>query len=79
LKIKKDDIEIFTIYGNKVNRQPFKADIDASDTEKGTYPHYMMKEIEEQPFVIRKIMSEYSERKWKYENFRGNFTTNKRL
>ena len=61
LKIKKDDIEIFTIYGNKVNRQPFKADIDASDTEKGTYPHYMMKEIEEQPFVIRKIMSEYSD------------------
>jgi len=61
LKIKKDDIEIFTIYGNKVNRQPYKADIDASDTEKGTYPHYMMKEIEEQPFVIRKIMSEYSD------------------
>jgi len=61
LKIKKDDMEIFTIYGNKVNRQPFKADIDASDTEKGTYPHYMMKEIEEQPFVIRKIMSEYSD------------------
>jgi glucosamine--fructose-6-phosphate aminotransferase (isomerizing) len=60
LKITKDDIEIYTIYGNKVNRQPYKADIDASDTEKGPYAHYMMKEIEEQPFVIRKIMSEYS-------------------
>ncbi|HNZ82781.1 MAG TPA: glutamine--fructose-6-phosphate transaminase (isomerizing) [Sedimentibacter sp.] len=62
LKITKDNIEIYTIYGNKVNRQPYKADIDASDTEKGTYPHYMMKEIEEQPFVIRKIMSEYSDK-----------------
>ena len=62
LKITKDDIEIYSIYGNKVNRQPYKADIDASDTEKGTYPHYMMKEIEEQPFVIRKIMSEYSDK-----------------
>ena len=61
LKITKDDIQIYTIYGNKVNRQPYKADIDASDTEKGTYAHYMMKEIEEQPFVIRKIMSEYSD------------------
>jgi len=61
LKITKDKIEIYTIYGNKVNRQPYKADIDASDTEKGTYAHYMMKEIEEQPFVIRKIMSEYSD------------------
>ncbi len=61
LKITKDSIEIYTIYGNKVAREPYKADIDASDTEKGTYPHYMMKEIEEQPFVIRKIMSEYAD------------------
>lgn len=61
LKITKDSIEIFTIFGNKVTKEPFKADIDASDTEKGTYPHYMMKEIEEQPFVIRKIISEYSD------------------
>jgi len=61
LKITKDKIEIFTIYGNKVTRDPYTADIDASDTEKGTYPHYMMKEIEEQPFVIRKIISEYSD------------------
>jgi glucosamine--fructose-6-phosphate aminotransferase (isomerizing) len=61
LKITRDSIEIYTIYGNKVNREPYTADIDASDTEKGTYSHYMMKEIEEQPFVIRKIMSEYSD------------------
>jgi len=61
LKITKDNIEIYTIYGNKVTRDPYQADIDASDIEKGTYSHYMMKEIEEQPFVIRKIMSEYSD------------------
>ncbi|MFA9422322.1 MAG: glutamine--fructose-6-phosphate transaminase (isomerizing) [Sedimentibacter sp.] len=61
LKITRNSIEIYTIYGNKVTREPYIADIDASDTEKGTYPHYMMKEIEEQPFVIRKIMSEYSD------------------
>ncbi len=61
LKITKDSIEIYSIYGNQVNREPYMADIDATDTEKGTYPHYMMKEIEEQPFVIRKIMSQYSD------------------
>ncbi|WP_313344110.1 glutamine--fructose-6-phosphate transaminase (isomerizing) [Sedimentibacter sp.] len=61
LKITKDSIDIYSIYGNKISREPYKADIDASDTEKGSYPHYMMKEIEEQPFVIRKIMSEYSD------------------
>ncbi|WP_312811594.1 glutamine--fructose-6-phosphate transaminase (isomerizing) [Sedimentibacter sp.] len=61
LVITKDSIDIYSIYGNKVVREPYKADIDASDIEKGTYPHYMMKEIEEQPFVVRKIMSEYSD------------------
>ncbi len=30
--------------------------LDASDIEKGTYPHYMLKEIDEQPIVIRKII-----------------------
>jgi glucosamine--fructose-6-phosphate aminotransferase (isomerizing) len=61
VKITRDSIEIYTIYGNKVAKEPYTADIDASDMEKGTYPHYMMKEIEEQPFVIRKIISEYSD------------------
>ncbi|HHZ03121.1 MAG TPA: glutamine--fructose-6-phosphate transaminase (isomerizing) [Tissierellia bacterium] len=61
LKVTKDSIEIFTISGEKVTRKPYKADIDTIDTEKGTYPHYMLKEIEEQPFVIRKIISEYTD------------------
>lgn len=61
LKITRESIEIYTIDGNKVDREPYEADIDATDIEKGTYPHYMMKEIEEQPFVIRKIIKEYSD------------------
>lgn len=66
LKLTKNSIEIYTIDGGKVSREPYKADIDASDTEKGTYPHYMMKEIEEQPFVIRKILSEYADEDGKF-------------
>lgn len=62
IKITKDAIDIYTIYGAKVNRAPFKADLDLSDIEKGVYPHYMLKEIEEQPFVIRKIINEYSDK-----------------
>ena len=34
-------------------------ELDASDIEKGTYPHFMLKEIDEQPLVIRKIIQEY--------------------
>lgn len=62
IKITKDAIDIYTIYGAKVDKEPFKADIDMSDIEKGIYPHYMLKEIEEQPFVIRKIMNQYSDK-----------------
>ena len=43
----------------RVERAPFTAELDASDIEKGTYPHYMLKEIDEQPLVIRKIIQEY--------------------
>ena len=42
-----------------VEREPFTAELDASDIEKGTYPHYMLKEMDEQPTVIRKIIQAY--------------------
>ena len=45
--------------GTKVERAPYKAELDMSDIEKGTYPHYMLKEIDEQPAVIRKIIQAY--------------------
>lgn len=54
-------VEILTGYGKKVNRDPYIAELDVSDTEKGTYAHYMLKEIEEQPAVIRRILKEYSD------------------
>ncbi|MBZ5200666.1 glutamine--fructose-6-phosphate transaminase (isomerizing) [Planomicrobium chinense] len=57
--VRKDSVEILTLDGEKVSRQPFKAEIDMSDIEKGTYPHYMLKEIDEQPAVMRKIIQAY--------------------
>lgn len=57
--VRKDSVEILTLEGEKVSRQPFKAEIDMSDIEKGTYPHYMLKEIDEQPAVMRKIIQAY--------------------
>lgn len=43
-----------------IQRQPYTAQIDASDLEKGTYPFYMLKEIDEQPAVLRRIIQEYT-------------------
>ena len=57
--VKKDSVEITTLDGRKIERQPFTAELDASDIEKGTYPHYMLKEMDEQPGVVRKIIQAY--------------------
>lgn len=57
--VKEDSVTIKDLEGNIVTREPFVAEIDASDIEKGTYPHYMLKEIDEQPFVIRNIIQQY--------------------
>lgn len=47
--------------GEIVSREPYTAELDASDIEKGTYPHFMLKEIDEQPFVIRNIITKYQD------------------
>ncbi|WP_432355465.1 glutamine--fructose-6-phosphate transaminase (isomerizing) [Sporosarcina sp. A2] len=56
----KDGIVIETLAGDKIVRAPYTAELDMSDIEKGTYPHYMLKEIDEQPGVMRKIIEAYS-------------------
>ncbi len=56
-----DSIQIKTLDGTNVERAPYTAELDMSDIEKGTYPHYMLKEMDEQPTVIRKIISAYTE------------------
>ncbi len=58
--VTRDSVDIYTQYGKHMEREPFKADLDLSDTEKGTYPHFMIKEIEEQPAIIRRIIQEYT-------------------
>jgi len=57
--VKKDSVEIKNRAGAIVERTPYTAQLDLSDTGKGFYVHYMLKEIEEQPAVIRRIVQEY--------------------
>lgn len=57
--ITKKDVTIKTLGGEIVQREPFIAELDGADFEKGTYPHYMLKEIDEQPAVIRRIVQQY--------------------
>lgn len=54
-----DEILIEDQKGNQVFRDSYEAQLDLSDIEKGTYPYYMLKEIDEQPAVMRKISQAY--------------------
>ncbi|MFJ7755939.1 glutamine--fructose-6-phosphate transaminase (isomerizing) [Peribacillus muralis] len=54
-----EKVTIKNLSNEEVLRAPFTAELDASDIEKGTYPHYMLKEVDEQPAVIRKIIQAY--------------------
>jgi len=57
--VKKESVEIQKLDGTVVERDSYTAELDMSDIEKGTYPHYMLKEIDEQPAVMRKIIQAY--------------------
>ncbi|WP_458415146.1 glutamine--fructose-6-phosphate transaminase (isomerizing) [Schinkia sp. CFF1] len=57
----RESITIKNLDGQIIERNPYKCELDASDIEKGTYPHFMLKEIDEQPFVMRKIIQEYED------------------
>ncbi|MBJ7620507.1 glutamine--fructose-6-phosphate transaminase (isomerizing) [Weissella confusa] len=54
-----DNVRLFGADGVETSREPFHLDIDASETDKGTYPFYMLKEVDEQPIVIRHLIEKY--------------------
>ena len=61
--VTRENVTIKTLEGEVIQRNPYTAELDESDIEKGTYPHFMLKEIDEQPLVIRKIIQKYQNEK----------------
>ncbi|MER1953759.1 MAG: glutamine--fructose-6-phosphate transaminase (isomerizing), partial [Aerococcus urinaeequi] len=55
-----ENVTIKNLAGETIERAPYTAQLDANDLDKGTYPYYMIKEIDEQPAVMRRIIQEYS-------------------
>ena len=70
--LQEESVTIKTLEGEVIQRNPYTAELDASDIEKGTYPHFMLKEIDEQPLVIRKIIQ-------KYQNEKGELTIDEEI
>ncbi|WP_436863027.1 glutamine--fructose-6-phosphate transaminase (isomerizing) [Staphylococcus caeli] len=59
--VKRDEVIIKDQEGKVQERDAYTAQIDAADAEKGVYDHYMLKEIHEQPAVMRRIIQEYQD------------------
>lgn len=57
--ITKDSYVIEKVDGTKVEREPHVLNIDPNAASKGTYEFYMLKEIDEQPGVMRHISQDY--------------------
>ena len=59
--VKADSVEVQDYDGNRRERASYTAELDLSDIGKGTYPYYMLKEIDEQPTVMRKLIQAYTD------------------
>lgn len=57
--VKPDRIQIEDFEGQERTRDSFVVDMDADAADKGAYPYYMLKEIDEQPAVMRRIVGQY--------------------
>ncbi|GAP03991.1 glutamine--fructose-6-phosphate transaminase (isomerizing) [Fructobacillus tropaeoli] len=57
--IKPDSVAVYDANEEPVDREHFTLEIDPEDTDKGAYPYYMLKEIDEQAVVARNIAAHY--------------------
>lgn len=57
--ITKSGFELYDIIGLPRDYEMRDVSINADDIEKGQYDHYMLKEIDEQPYVVRNLISKY--------------------
>ncbi len=60
-KITRKQITIFDVQGKSYNREILKMETSELEVDKGIFGHYMLKEIYDQPTVIRKLIMEYLE------------------
>lgn len=63
--VTKDSLSIENFSGDIIERNHYIAELDSDDLEKGTYPYYMLKEIDEQPAVMRKLVLKYQDEEGK--------------
>ena len=55
--VKKDSIDVYNMHKEHIKKELHTADWDVDAAEKGGYEHFMLKEIHEQPAVVRDTVS----------------------
>lgn len=60
-EVSSSEVNIYDFELRKVIRKPYMPQIANENVALGEYPHYMLKEIEEQPSVIRRISEYYNQ------------------
>jgi len=55
--IQKDTVKIFNLKGNRVRHKIAQVNFDISAAEKEGFPHFMLKEIFEQPKIMQQILT----------------------
>lgn len=57
--VTKENCRFFTREGKAANKSPCPVTHQAFSADKGTFPHYMLKEIYEQPEALKRTLGEY--------------------
>ncbi|MBQ3865023.1 MAG: glutamine--fructose-6-phosphate transaminase (isomerizing), partial [Clostridia bacterium] len=55
--VRRDGIELYNQLGQKITKEIFHVTWDVESAEKGGYPHFMIKEIHEEPRALRDTIS----------------------
>jgi glucosamine--fructose-6-phosphate aminotransferase (isomerizing) len=56
VEVTRDDIAVWSVTGESVVRSTVRVKVGADDVDKGNYRHHMLKEIHEQPSVVRRTL-----------------------
>ncbi|WP_273724179.1 glutamine--fructose-6-phosphate transaminase (isomerizing) [Leuconostoc mesenteroides] len=70
--VEKDKVTLFNAQGEPITRLPFHLDIDAAEIDKGVYPYYMLKEVDEQAIVTRTLSQYYFDDENNIQNIDAN-------
>jgi glucosamine--fructose-6-phosphate aminotransferase (isomerizing) len=57
-EVRRQSVRILDREGNTVQRKPHVSELSADAAEKGEFPHYMLKEIHEQPRAVAQTLQE---------------------